>query len=141
MGIDLSDEAAAALRWAHDQARRWGATLEVVHAWSLPAVGDLSGIVAAGGETPFRRAADHVVAHMLSENLGDLGGVEVLTTVVEGNPAAALLDAARDADLLVVGTRGRGGFKGLLVGSVSQQCTHHARCPVVVVPPGAARGA
>jgi nucleotide-binding universal stress UspA family protein len=55
--------------------------------------------------------------------------------VTEGSPARTLLDEARGADLLVVGSRGRGGFAGLLLGSVSQHCVHHAPCPVVVVRP------
>ena len=53
--------------------------------------------------------------------------------MVEGAPSAVLVDESRDADLLVVGSRGLGGFSGLLLGSVSQQCAHHAACPVVIV--------
>ena len=64
-----------------------------------------------------------------------LGLNPALARVEARNPADALLDAARDAGLLVVGTRGHGGFKGLLLGSVSQQASHHAPCPVVIVPP------
>jgi nucleotide-binding universal stress UspA family protein len=65
----------------------------------------------------------------------DTSGIEVESLVEPRNPADALLDAARDAGLLVVGTRGHGGFKGLLLGSVSQQASNHAPCPVVIVPP------
>jgi nucleotide-binding universal stress UspA family protein len=57
----------------------------------------------------------------------------VHTAVVSGGPAERLIDQSKDADLLVVGSRGRGGFRGLLLGSVSQQCVSHAQCPVVVV--------
>jgi nucleotide-binding universal stress UspA family protein len=61
-------------------------------------------------------------------------GVTATPVLVEGQPADALCAEAEGAELLVVGSRGLGGFHGLLVGSVSQQCVHHAPCPVVVVP-------
>jgi nucleotide-binding universal stress UspA family protein len=61
-------------------------------------------------------------------------GVEIEQVVVYGSPAEAILQQSADADLVVVGSRGRGGFTGLLLGSVSQQVAHHARCPVVIVP-------
>jgi nucleotide-binding universal stress UspA family protein len=74
----------------------------------------------------------------LERALADAGdrtaGVDVEPVVREGAPARVLLEEADDADLLVVGSRGLGGFRGLLLGSVSQQCSHHAPCPVVVVP-------
>jgi nucleotide-binding universal stress UspA family protein len=63
----------------------------------------------------------------------DHPAVNVETAVIEGLPAQVLVDMSADADLLVVGSRGRGGFSELLLGSVSQQCVHHARCPVTVV--------
>jgi nucleotide-binding universal stress UspA family protein len=61
--------------------------------------------------------------------------LEIVGELVEGRPTAVLLEAARNADLLVVGSRGHGGFAALLLGSISSQCVHHAPCPVVVVPP------
>jgi nucleotide-binding universal stress UspA family protein len=62
-------------------------------------------------------------------------GIELEADAVEGPPADTLIAAGRDAELLVVGSRGRGGFAGLLLGSVSQQCAQHAPCPVVILPP------
>ena len=70
----------------------------------------------------------------LEEADGRAAGVEVETVVREGAPAGVLLEEAQDAELLVVGSRGLGGFRGLLLGSVGQQCAHHAPCPVVIVP-------
>ena len=67
-------------------------------------------------------------------------GVELRPQVVEGAPAPSLIELAEGADLLALGTRGRGGFAGLVLGSVSQQCLHHARCPIVVVPNPVAEG-
>src|SRR6478752_266297 len=65
---------------------------------------------------------------------GDAAGVDVVAKVVRGHAADALLDASRGADLLVVGSRGHGTFAGTLLGSVSQHCAQHARCPIVIVP-------
>jgi len=75
-------------------------------------------------------------AKSLSEAVAEVSpppGVTVHQVVVEGNPAQVLLDAAKDADLPVVGSRGHGGFADALIGSVSVRCLHHATCPVVVI--------
>jgi nucleotide-binding universal stress UspA family protein len=69
----------------------------------------------------------------VSEVAGPDPEVEVETVAVHGSAAHSLVEAAANADLLVVGSRGHGGFAGLLLGSVSQQCAHHAPCPVVIV--------
>jgi nucleotide-binding universal stress UspA family protein len=80
--------------------------------------------------------ARETVQTFVTETLGDQRDVDVEVIAVQGEQAsAALIDAAQDADLLVVGSRGVGGFKGLLLGSVSQQCAHHSPCPVVIVGP------
>jgi nucleotide-binding universal stress UspA family protein len=80
-----------------------------------------------------RQAAMYTQA-IVDDVVRDLDGVEVQGVTVESrHPAQALVERSRGADLLVVGSRGRGGFKRLLLGSVSQQCAHHAECPVVII--------
>ncbi len=139
-GVDGSAGSRRALAWALGEARLRGASVRAVTSWSVPV------IVAGAGmapvvlpdeefETGARTALDHAVDEVSAELAKDGGAVPAVERVlVRGAAANALLDAAKDADLLVVGTRGHGGFTGLLLGSVSQQCTHHAPCPVVVVP-------
>jgi nucleotide-binding universal stress UspA family protein len=83
--------------------------------------------------TKLRDAAATALEETLRESIPDTDTVEVERRVVEGRPAAVLVDESQGADLLVVGSRGHGGFTGLLLGSVSQQCAHHAACPVVIV--------
>jgi nucleotide-binding universal stress UspA family protein len=136
VGVDGSEASEAALRWAHDAALLRGARLQAVHAWSLPYVGDMSAMAAVADRVEvFRQAADRQLSSTVDTVLGGKSGVEVVKVLVEGAPAPTLIDAARDADLLVVGSRGHGGFAGLLLGSVSQHCARHATCPVVVVRP------
>jgi nucleotide-binding universal stress UspA family protein len=133
VGIDGSEESKAALRWAVDEARLRGTRLRVVHAWfAYPVIADGLPMVqedwAALGET-----AQRFVEHFVEEVAGDPEGVELELAALHGTAASVLVDASRTADLLVVGSRGHGGFSGLLLGSVSQQCVHHATCPVVVI--------
>ena len=80
-----------------------------------------------------RQAAEEAVAKAAAQ-LGEPQPVPVTVRTVTGFPAQELIEASRDADLLVVGSRGRGGFARLVLGSVSDQVMHHAHCPVVVVP-------
>ena len=80
-----------------------------------------------------QRRAEQMLREAVERVRSDHPAVNVETAVVEGPPAQVLVDMSADADLLVVGSRGRGGFSELLLGSVSQQCVHHARCPVTVV--------
>ena len=132
VGIDGSPGARAALGFAVEEARLRGARLVAVSAWSIPiGAGAPGGLIPALG---MDFEAD--VTALLDEELAavDTGGVEVERRVSSGPPARALVEAAESADLLVVGSRGRGGFAGLLLGSVSQQCAHHALCPVAIVP-------
>ena len=134
VGVDGSDSSKAALAWAVRQAALTGAKVDAVHAWRNPAsysygygyamvlpVTDLQGLA--------REALDEAIAAV-----ADLApGVDIRPVVVEDNPAQALLDTAKGADLLVVGSRGHGGFTEALLGSVGQHCVHHAECPVVVI--------
>jgi nucleotide-binding universal stress UspA family protein len=137
VGVDSSEGGKAALRFALDEARLRQATLRVVHTWHFGGVG-MSGIegftpVGAGDLSDFRRAAEVELDAILHDVAPSPDGVTIERRVVEGAAATVLIDASRDADLLVVGSRGHGGFTGLLLGSVGQQCAHHAACPVVIV--------
>ena len=128
VGIDGSEQSKAALRWVIGQARLTGASVDAVTAWRFPASYGLSVVTAdLDVESEARK--------MLSETLADVGGtsqVQVRQLVGEGPPAEVLLNAAKGADLLVVGSRGRGGVMSAVLGSVSLACVLHATCPVLV---------
>lgn len=137
VGVDGSEASAAALRWALEEARRRGTTLRLVHAWHRPLeAAPMAAPMWLDGEVfeSLRTAAAELLDRMVAEAGDAATGVELERIVVEAGAARALLAAADGADLLVVGSRGHGGFLGLLLGSVSQQCAHHAPCPVVIVP-------
>jgi nucleotide-binding universal stress UspA family protein len=132
VGVDGSPTSELALRWAVEQARRTGQTVAAVVAWDFPTnygVDYLDDRVdwAEDARTALKAAVEHVVA--------GAGSPRVEQHVRQGHAARVLLDAADGADLLVVGSRGHGGFTGLLLGSVSQHLAAHAPCPVLVVPP------
>jgi nucleotide-binding universal stress UspA family protein len=144
VGIDGSPASLEALRFALVEARLRGARLVALHAWQLP-LAEAPGPFTLGLptlETPVEEAAEAyaAAARSLLDQVVDAiaasePGVEVERRVVEGGAAAALVEASSRADLLVVGARGHGGVAGMLLGSVSDQCARHARCPVIVVPP------
>jgi nucleotide-binding universal stress UspA family protein len=135
VGVDGSPGATVALRWARAEAGLRGATLDVVHAWHEPYVGGIPGMGPYGiSFDELERAARAELDRAIGHAGPPPPGVRVEPILAPGPAAAVLLEAAKGADLLVVGSRGRGGFTGLLLGSVGQQCVHHAPCPVVVVP-------
>ena len=136
VGVDGSDASANALRWALREARLRGARVRVVHAWSYPEVSTYHE-AAHVLRVPFADAAAAMLDRVVDKAGSDADGVEIEKSVVEGQPAPALVEAARDASMPVVGSRGLGGFSGLLLGSVSQQCAHHATCALVVIREGA----
>jgi nucleotide-binding universal stress UspA family protein len=139
VGVDGSEAAAVALRWAVEEARLRGATVVAVHAWTFvppAAVGEPGFPVAAVSLMDDleveRDAAGRLLDDTLAEVLGD-ADVEVEKVVSEGGPGDVLVEAATGADLVVVGSRGRGGIRSALLGSVSSHVAQHAPCPVVIV--------
>ncbi len=136
VGIDGSDASKQALRWTIEEARAHGARVTAVHAWeSPPPVPDIAPVPTIDffDVTPeVRTAAEKLVTDVVEEVVGDDTSVSVELAAVEASPANALIDAARDADLVVVGSRGLGGFKALVLGSVSHHVAQHAPCPVVI---------
>jgi nucleotide-binding universal stress UspA family protein len=145
VGVDGSGGAETALRWAFNEARLRDAPVRAVHAWTFGyGSGSLVGYPYAdaglGLDSELGIDLDRLrgaAEELLDRALADLGDeardVTVERRVIRGGGAEVLLDQAGPDDLLVVGSRGHGGFTGLLLGSVSQQCVHHAACPVVVV--------
>lgn len=138
VGVDGSEAAAAALRWSATVARRSGATLTIVHAYLAP-------LAYVGPEEviehldPELHAATMAGLHRHLEATGaDLEGLEVVRRLHPGRATDGLLTWSAEADLLVVGERGTGGFPGLLLGSTAEHCARHAHAPVVVVPRDAA---
>jgi nucleotide-binding universal stress UspA family protein len=130
VGIDGSAECKHALRWAARTAEAFGARLELVAAWNYPAAYGWSAV--PDGWSPhddMRQLAQETVHSVFGKNRPEV--LELL--LCEGNPAQVLLDQSKDALMLVVGSRGHGGFAGLLMGSVSASVAEHATCPVLVV--------
>jgi nucleotide-binding universal stress UspA family protein len=137
VGVDGSVPSKEALDWAIRQAKLTGAVVDAVIAWHYPGTYGYSAYVA--DNTDYAQLAAKVVADTIAEVSGPTGPAEIRPKVVEGNPAAVLLAASEGADLLVVGSRGHGGFVEALLGSVSQHCVHHAGCPVVIIRHSAAQ--
>jgi nucleotide-binding universal stress UspA family protein len=145
VGVDGSAGSMEALRWALAEACLRGAPLRIVHAWSYNiyaggaaggygAMGGFGSVSALGVDVgDLHRAAEELVQNAIDTVAWELEGLEIEHRVVQGNAGDVLVDAAATDDILVVGSRGYGGFAGLLLGSVSQRCVHRAACPVVVV--------
>lgn len=157
VGIDGSEGSSKALAWAAQEARLRGAVLRVVHAWHFPRFSEAgylqattrdetsgishadepayqdfrSEVISKSGGEPGEAEAS--VASQIAAVLGQSPDVPLEREVKQGRAVQVILEAAEDADLVVVGSRGRDGFAGLLLGSVSSQVTHHAHCPVTVV--------
>jgi nucleotide-binding universal stress UspA family protein len=135
VGVDGSDASKNALRWAVEDARARGAEVVALHAYEVPvsapdavpvAPVDLPALVAEAHD-----GAQQFVTGVVEEVVGNSVTVDVAPIAVEDEPAKALIDASRDADLIVVGSHGH-GLSGLFLGSVSLECAQHAACPVVI---------
>lgn len=140
VGVDGSAESLRALRWAIEEGRLRGTGVKAIYAWRYPYTVETNDpYLISQGFTPIPidpgeplRSAEVRLADAVARVATDTDRVE--QAAIEGHPADVLVRAATPSDVLVVGSRGRGGFVGLLLGSVSQACAHHARCPVVIVP-------
>jgi nucleotide-binding universal stress UspA family protein len=136
VGVDGSDRSRDALRWAVDEAKLRQDKVLAVHAWEPPG---LSAVDIPPAEPPVylpeliahvQKGAEALVERVTAEFKNE--GVELEPLAIEGAAASVLVEVAKDADLLVVGSRGRGELAGLLLGSISQQVAQHAPCPVVI---------
>jgi nucleotide-binding universal stress UspA family protein len=132
VGVDGSESSKDALKWAAHQAELTGASLEALISWEVSS-NSLGFEVPIPADYDPRSIATETIEETIRKALGKSGEPHVVALVVEGQAARSLLDAAKGAELLVVGSRGHGPFAGALLGSVSAYCAAHSTCPVVVV--------
>jgi nucleotide-binding universal stress UspA family protein len=136
VGVDGSDSSQGALQWAYDEAAHHGASLTVVAAFNppaLPMTPPYGSMPPEGYESQPRRDALDLLDKLTSPLEAKSPPVDLRTSVEEGNPAKVLIERSKEAELLVVGSRGHGGFAGMLLGSVSHHLVAHAECAVVVI--------
>lgn len=141
VGVDGSEASREALRWAAEEARLRSSPLVAVHAWAfIPAqpIGDPGMLAMPAGDLPGQLSAESEAAQIgldeaVEDALGAEPGIEVERKLVEGDAGEALVAHSGSAELVVVGSHGRSGFKAALLGSVSRHVVDHAKCPVVVI--------
>ncbi|MEZ0090913.1 universal stress protein [Streptacidiphilus sp. EB129] len=133
VGVDGSPSSEQALRWAVRQAELTHAAVDAVICWLYPT---MYGRAPASVDRESGLVAGKILAKSVAWAVRDHPRVEIRESAELGNAAQVLLERSRGAELLVVGSRGHGGFVGALLGSVSQHCVQHASCPVVVVRTG-----
>ncbi len=136
VGVDGSKSSRAALKWAYDEAAHHGAALTVISTWhppAMPMTPPYGQIPPEGYVSQPKRDALDLLQQLVTDLEERNPPVDVRTAIEEGNPAEVLIDHSKGADLMVVGSRGHGGFAGMLLGSVSQHLVAHSECPVVVV--------
>lgn len=136
VGVDGSGHSAYALEWAIEEAAIRRAPITVLTVYPVPVSGWTGRPVILSEDSAEQEKARQAAEEMtlkVTSHLGEARPASVTVRAVTGFPAEKLIEASRDADLLVVGSRGAGGFARLVLGSVSSQVVHHAHCPVVVV--------
>ncbi len=135
VGVDGSQSSVGALRWAINEAKLTGDTVEAVIAWQVTVAAGGYGWapMVVGDGFDLRAIAEKALAEAIDKAAGSDCPVTIERRVVEGYAPTVLVDASVHADMLVVGSRGHGTFTDALIGSVSQNCAHHAKCPVVIV--------
>ena len=138
VGFDGSKHSRAALDWAMDEARQRHGQLRLITAWDKPQLAWYPAVLeTAAGEIVKEESPEQAARTLQADALQSAadGGVTATAQLVRTHsPASAILEAAKDAGLVIVGSRGHGGFPGLHLGSVSTQVVNHAQCPVLVVP-------
>ncbi|HEU6443797.1 MAG TPA: universal stress protein [Gaiellaceae bacterium] len=134
VGVDGSEHAKEALRWTLREAALRKCGVLALYGWTMSAPPGRIGYYAAPLQDPqpYQEGAEGMLKSIVDE-AADAGDVVIELRAVQGSPAEELIRASEGAELLVVGSRGLGGFASLLLGSVSQQCAQHAACPVVIV--------
>jgi nucleotide-binding universal stress UspA family protein len=131
VGVDGSDSSVDALRWAAAQAKLTNSALEVMATWAYPA--SYGWAPAWPEDWDPQKETERALTDVVEGAIGSSPGIQVRQLVVEGHAAQVLVKASRDADLLVVGSRGHGAFTGMLLGSVSEYLATHCLCPVVIM--------
>ena len=136
VGVDGSKSSRAALSWAYDEATHHGASLTVISTWhppALPMTPPYGSLPPEGYVSQPQRDALDLLQKLVADLEERNPAVDVRTAIEQGNPAEVLIERSKESDLMVVGSRGHGGFAGMLLGSVSQHLVAHAECPVVIV--------
>lgn len=131
VGVDGSPDSVQALRWAAEYSQRFNAPLQTLATWQLPITYGNT-YYSEQDHASFEDQARTKLVETVREALGE--DAQATVRIERGHPSHVLVQASKEAQLLVVGSRGLGSFKGTLLGSVSQHCVMHARCPVMVVP-------
>lgn len=131
VGVDGSPSSRAAAEWAAQYVEKVGGVLALLATWDWPQTYGWAVPLPSDYDpaNDARQLADEIAAGLRHRH----PGVQVVARTVQGHPAPALVDASRDAALLVIGSRGHGEFTGMLLGSVSEHCVTHAHCPVLVM--------